>query len=150
MLFRRLGPGNGQLFYETHVSLWLGSLHVVILRLGGPAMKLILYLLLVFAFVLPGCSPSSDTTPVTEAPAASAPAEPEGPIPAGQVPASYIDAADALFNGDFDRAKGSLAAMAAETTGELQTRTQAAAAAPDLATMRQEFKKVSDIAARME
>jgi hypothetical protein len=62
----------------------------------------------------------------------------------------YIDAAAALAEDDFDKAKISLTALAKETTGELQARAQAAADTGQIAATREAFKALSAIAVQME
>jgi hypothetical protein len=113
-------------------------------------MKFTVCAVLVFAISLAGCSPSADKAPATSDSSANSPAAADVPIPAGPVPTSYIDASDALYASDFEKAKASLTALASETTGELQARAQRAAEASDLSSLRKEFRNVSDIAARME
>lgn len=63
---------------------------------------------------------------------------------------SYMDAATALAADDFDKARVSLTALAKQSTGEMQTKAQAAADAPDIAAMRESFKELSAIASEMQ
>lgn len=63
---------------------------------------------------------------------------------------NYIAAASALADDDFERAKASLTALAAESTGELQTLAQTCANAGDIAAMRESFKGLSTFATGME
>jgi Cu(I)/Ag(I) efflux system membrane fusion protein len=99
------------------------------------------------------CAPK-DEKAVSEAPApaakeAAAPA-PASPAPDGVLPMSYMDAATALAADDFDKARVSLTALAKQSTGEMQTRAQAAANASDIAAMRESFKELSAIASEMQ
>jgi hypothetical protein len=90
-----------------------------------------------------GCAPKSDQPKAeTAAPATAA--------PDGVLPLSYVDAATALSVDDFDKAKISLNALAKETTGEIQTKAQAAANAANIAAMRESFKELSAIASQMQ
>jgi hypothetical protein len=93
----------------------------------------------------PGCV-SKDEPPT--APAAEG--TPETPAPDGVLSTHYMDAATALADDDFDKAKVSLTALAKETTGELQAKAQAAADTGQIAAMRDAFKALSAIAVRMQ
>jgi hypothetical protein len=96
-----------------------------------------------------GCAPKSEQpspAPVSEVKATTL----KPPIPEGVVSMNYINAASALAADDFDKAKASLTALANESTGELKTKAQAAADAPQLAAMRDAFKDVSAIATEMQ
>jgi hypothetical protein len=100
-----------------------------------------------------GCAPKTEQ-PVSEAPApaakeAAVPATP-APAPDGVLPMSYMDAATALAADDFDKAKVSLTALAKQSTGEMQSRAQTAANAPDIVAMRESFKELSAIASEMQ
>ena len=100
------------------------------------------------ALCLMGCAPAPQetATPVAE-PALVAT---DTPAPEGKLTQNYMDAATALYNDDFDSAKKLLAAFAGESTGEVQTMASAAADAKDLAAMRESFRQLSDLAAKME
>lgn len=63
---------------------------------------------------------------------------------------NYMDAAAALADDNFERAKASLTALAMESTGELQKLAQACANSADIAAMRESFKALSTFAAGME
>jgi hypothetical protein len=83
----------------------------------------------------------------TETPAVAAPATPASD---GVLPMSYMDAATSLAADDFDKAKAALTALAKESTGELQTKAQAAADTGQIAAMREKFKDLSALAATMK
>ena len=63
------------------------------------------------------------------------------------VPLSYMDAASALAQDDFVKAKESLTLLAKESKGDLQARALAAARTPDIDAMRESFKSLSERAA---
>jgi hypothetical protein len=110
-----------------------------------PLLGTILIATLAFA----GCTsaPTETPTPETAAPAAAAA---DTPAPAGALTQNYMDAAEALYANEFEKARTHLTAFAAESTGEVQTLAQSAANAPDLPAMRESFRQLSDLAARME
>ena len=58
---------------------------------------------------------------------------------------NYSAAQEALAVDDYDKAKVALTALAAESTGDFQKETQAAASAPDIDSMRLAFRSASDI-----
>lgn len=58
---------------------------------------------------------------------------------------NYTAAQEALAVDDYDKAKVALTALAAESTGDFQKETQAAASAPDIDSMRMAFRSASDI-----
>jgi len=60
------------------------------------------------------------------------------------LPMSYFAASSALAADDFGRAHEFLLALAGASTGDLKTRAEAAAAAPDIETMRESFKALSE------
>jgi hypothetical protein len=60
---------------------------------------------------------------------------------------SYMDAASALAQDDFAKAKESLNLLAEESRGDLQARAQHAAKAADIEAMREAFKTLSENAA---
>jgi hypothetical protein len=96
------------------------------------------------------CSPAKEEAPAAAAapgPAAEAPA---ASVPQGPLSKNYLEAAQALYLEDFDKAKQSLTALAAESTGEFQTLAQATAGTKDINEMRQSFKALSDVASKME
>jgi len=62
----------------------------------------------------------------------------------------YMDAAAALAADDLEKAKASLAALAKESTGELQKLAQAAADTGDIAATRERFKALSVVATSMD
>ena len=113
-------------------------------------MKRIPIVLLITACVaFCGCAPKTDQAspaPVSEVKAATS----KPVIPEGVVSMNYINAASALAADDFDKAKAALTALAGESTGELKTKAQAAADAPQIAAMRDAFKAVSAIATEMQ
>ena len=97
-----------------------------------------------------GCAPGNDSAAApAEAKAVPAP-EPPGPAPEGILSMNYMDAATALADDDFEKARASLAAFAKETTGALQTKAQAAADTGQIAGMREAFKHLSALATRMQ
>jgi hypothetical protein len=61
---------------------------------------------------------------------------------------NYSAAQEALAVDDYDKAKVALTALAAESTGDFQKETQAAASAPDIDSMRTAFRSASDILIR--
>ena len=63
------------------------------------------------------------------------------------VPMSYMDAASALAQDDFVKARESLTLLAKESKGDLQARAQAAARTVDIDAMRESFKSLSERAA---
>ena len=95
-----------------------------------------------------GCAPKNDQ-PNSSAPATAA-ADDTAPVPDGVLPVSYMDAATALSVDDFDGARVSLTALAKESTGEMQTRAEAAANAANIEAMRESFKELSAMATRMQ
>jgi hypothetical protein len=103
-------------------------------------------------FALSACTPTKDATAEQPEVAAPAPesAAPATPAPPGVVSMNYINAAAALAADDLAKAKASLAALAKESTGELQTLAHAAAGAADMAEMRDRFKALSALATTME
>jgi hypothetical protein len=60
------------------------------------------------------------------------------------LPMSYFAASSALAVDDFGRAREFLLALASASTGDLKTRAEAAAAAPDIETMRESFKALTE------
>jgi hypothetical protein len=60
------------------------------------------------------------------------------------VPISYFHAASALAVDDFGRAREFLKTVASESSGDLRTHAQAAAASPDIETMRALFKGLTE------
>jgi hypothetical protein len=60
------------------------------------------------------------------------------------LPMSYFHAASALAVDDFGRAREFLRGLASESTGDLRARAEAAAASPDIETMRESFKTLSE------
>lgn len=60
------------------------------------------------------------------------------------VPLSYMDAASALAQDDFVKAKEALTLLAKESRGDLQARAQAAARTADIEAMRESFKSLSE------
>ena len=60
------------------------------------------------------------------------------------VPMSYFHAASALAADDFGRAREFLKTVAIESRGDLRTQAQAAAASPDIETMRAYFKGLTE------
>lgn len=110
---------------------------------------------LMLPLALAACSPSEESkaaAAVEPAPtmSSSAPAAEAAPAPAGAISTNYLDAAAALSVDDFAKAKTSLAALAAESTGDFQAKAQAAADAKDVAAMREAFKPLSETASAME
>jgi hypothetical protein len=100
-----------------------------------------------------GCAPKEEPAAAGPAPAADAPKEaaaPDTPVPDGVLSMNYMDAAAALAADDFDKAKASLAALAKESTGELQSKAQAAADTGQLAAMREKFRDLSALASKMQ
>ena len=69
----------------------------------------------------------------------------ETPNPSDIVlPMKYVDAASALAEDDFASAQESLIALAKASTGDLNSRAQAAATAADIEAMREAFKTLSE------
>ena len=66
-------------------------------------------------------------------------------VKAAPLSPNYTAAQEALAVDDYDKAKVALTALAAESTGDFQKETQAAAAAPDIDSMRMAFRSASDI-----
>jgi len=102
-----------------------------------------------------GCAPeapkaSKTAEPTPQAPATAAKESSATPTPDGVLPLNYMDAATALSVDDFAKAKESLAALAKETTGEMQAEAQAAANAKDIVAMRESFKELSAIASKLQ
>jgi hypothetical protein len=91
---------------------------------------------LAVAALLQACAPAPQQTPAADA--------------GGALTQNYMDAAQALYADDFDKAKGLLAAFAGESSGEVKTLAQAAADAADLPSMRSTFRELSELAAKME
>jgi hypothetical protein len=96
-----------------------------------------------------GCV-SKNEPPAAPPPTPTADAVPATPAPDGVLSTHYMDAAAALADDDFDKAKVSLTALAKESTGELQAKAQAAADTGQIAAMREAFKALSAIATRMQ
>jgi hypothetical protein len=94
------------------------------------------------------CSPAKEETPAAAPPPAAE--TPAASVPQGPLSKNYLEAAQALYLEDFDKAKQSLTALAAESTGEFQTLAQATADTKDIHEMRQSFKALSDVASKME
>ena len=119
-------------------------------------MKRISCALLILA-TLSACSPApeptpaplKETTPDAAPPPSTTEAVPEPPAPA-TLSMHYMDAAAALAADDFESAKASLAALAKESTGELQKLAQAAADTGDIAATRERFKALSVVATSMK
>jgi hypothetical protein len=85
---------------------------------------------------------------VNDQPAPPAPpATPTAEVSYTVVPLSYMDAASALAQDDFVKAKESLTLLAKESRGDLQARAQAAANTADIEAMRESFKSLSERAA---
>lgn len=100
-------------------------------------------------FMFSSCAPNDQPASSREA-APDATVIPQTPAVSGALSMNYIDAASALAADDLEKAKASLTALAAESTGELQTLAQAAAKTGDLAAMRESFKALSAVATSME
>jgi hypothetical protein len=66
-------------------------------------------------------------------------------VKAAPLSPNYTAAQEALAVDDYDKAKTALTALAAESTGDFQKETQAAASAPDIDSMRMAFRSASDI-----
>jgi hypothetical protein len=66
-------------------------------------------------------------------------------VKAAPLSPNYTAAQEALAVDDYDKAKTALTALAAESTGDFQKETQAAASAPDINSMRMAFRSASDI-----
>jgi len=66
------------------------------------------------------------------------------------VPANYIAAQAALAEDDFAKAKSEFAALAKESSGDVQKYASAAANAADIGAMRDAFKSLSDVVIQME
>ena len=66
-------------------------------------------------------------------------------VKAAPLSPNYTAAQEALAVDDYDKAKVALTALAAESTGDFQKETQAAASAPDIDSMRMAFRSASDI-----
>ena len=60
------------------------------------------------------------------------------------LPMSYMEAASALAQDDFVKAKESLILLASESSGDLKTKAQAGADAADIAAMRESFKALTE------
>jgi len=58
---------------------------------------------------------------------------------------NYSTAQQALAEDNFEKAKISLTALAAESTGDFQKEIQTAASAPDIDSMRMAFRSASDV-----
>ena len=65
------------------------------------------------------------------------------------VPASYLTAQEALAANDYAKAKTALTALAAQSTGDVKTKATACANAANLAAMREAFKPLSEVVAKM-
>jgi hypothetical protein len=61
---------------------------------------------------------------------------------------NYVAAQQALAVDNFDQARVALTALAGESSGDFQKEAQAAAAAPDIDSMRMAFRSASDILIR--
>ena len=101
------------------------------------------------------CAPKPETSTPKEATPEPAPAAAPAPEPAAATPSNvlsthYMDAAAALAADDLDKAKAALTALAKESTGELKTLAEAAAATGDIAATRDAFKALSKVATTME
>jgi hypothetical protein len=93
----------------------------------------------------PPPAPLEETTPDAAPP--PVPAEPTSePVASTTLSIHYMDAAAALAADDLEKAKTSLAALAKESTGELQKLAQAAADTGDIAATRERFKALSAVA----
>src|SRR5262245_13898040 len=100
-----------------------------------------------------GCAPKNDQPADQPAPKEAAPetsAAPQSPASPTVLSQNYMDAASALADDDFARAKTSLTALAKESTGELQTLAQTSANSADIAAMRESFKALSTFATGMK
>jgi PBP1b-binding outer membrane lipoprotein LpoB len=118
------------------------------------------FLSIVILSVAVGCS----APPASQAPAGEAPASPATstttPAAAETTAASaataeelsmkYMEAAAALGVDNFEQARSALAALAKESSGELQKLAQTAADTGQLAAMREAFKPLSEAAAKMK
>ena len=108
-------------------------------------------ILLVFS----SCAPKPDSPPPADTVTEPAAEVPQTPAPEA-TPASnvlsthYMDAAAALAADDLEKAKVALTALANESTGEMKTLAQAAAATGDIAATRDAFKALSKVATAME
>jgi hypothetical protein len=102
------------------------------------------------ALCISACVPAPQEAPPVEPVATAEATSPSAPAPQGALSQNYMDAAQALYGDDLEKAKTHLAAFAAESTGEVQTLAKAAAEAKDLAAMRQTFRDLSELTARME
>ena len=97
-----------------------------------------------------GCAPTNDAPPPTAPPSTNAAPQAPATPPSTTLSMNYIDAATALAADDPEKAKASLAALAKESTGELQALAQAAADTGDIAATRERFKALSVLATAME
>jgi hypothetical protein len=115
----------------------------------------LLFPALILLLVFSSCAPKTDSpppsAPVPEAtPEASKAPEPAAAPPSNVLSVHYMDAAAALAADDLEKAKAALTALASESTGELKTLAQAAAATGDIAATRDAFKALSKVATAME
>jgi hypothetical protein len=60
------------------------------------------------------------------------------------LPMEYMATASALYEEDFAKAKSSLQVLVASSTGDLRSKAQTAAAAPDIEAMREAFKTLTE------
>jgi hypothetical protein len=77
-----------------------------------------------------------------ERPASSPPAD--RPAPSIYLPHDYMNAASSLAADDFAKARTSLTALSKASTGDLQSKAHAAAAAADITAMREAFKSLTE------
>ena len=68
----------------------------------------------------------------------------ESPAASIFLPPDYMNAAASLANDDFAKAKTALTALEKASTGDLQVKARAAAAAADIAAMREAFKSLTE------
>jgi hypothetical protein len=81
-----------------------------------------------FFFLLFGCAPAIE----------------EKPDLSHLLPLEYMQAASALYEEDFEKARESLIALAGASTGDLQAHAQATAGAADIEAMRAAFKTLTE------
>ena len=66
-------------------------------------------------------------------------------VKAAPLSPNYIAAQEALSADNYEQAKAALTALAAESSGDFQKEAKAAAAAPDIDSMRMAFRSASDV-----
>jgi hypothetical protein len=106
-------------------------------------MKRRFWFILILLLALTVCSPAEPAVVEVETAAAQQPAEKQSQLPEGLFN-SYVASQEALAADRYENARAALEQLAADSSGELQTLAQTAAAAEDIEGIRSAFVPLSE------